>query len=122
MKYVKQFMMIMLFTFLGEVLREVLPLPVPASIYGLALMFVALLTGVLKVEKVRETGKFLIEIMPLMFIPAAAGLIDAWPSLKPVGVPIVVIMVVSTVIVMVLSGWVTQFMMRRKKKNKGGQQ
>ena len=122
MKYVKQFMMIMLFTFLGEVLREVLPLPVPASIYGLALMFVALLTGVLKVEKVRETGKFLIEIMPLMFIPAAAGLIDAWSSLKPVGVPIVVIMVVSTVIVMVLSGWVTQFMMRRKKKSEGGQQ
>ncbi len=122
MKYVKQFMMIMLFTFLGEVLREVLPLPVPASIYGLVLMFVALLTGVLKVEKVRETGKFLIEIMPLMFIPAAAGLIDAWPSLKPVGVPIVVIMVVSTVIVMVLSGWVTQFMMRRKKKSEGGQQ
>lgn len=122
MKYVKQFMMIMLFTFLGEVLREVLPLPVPASIYGLVLMFVALLTGVLKVEKVLETGKFLIEIMPLMFIPAAAGLIDAWPSLKPVGVPIVVIMVVSTVIVMVLSGWVTQFMMRRKKKSEGGQQ
>ena len=122
MKYVKQFMMIMLFTFLGEVLREVLPLPVPASIYGLVLMFVALLTGVLKVEKVRETGKFLIEIMPLMFIPAAAGLIDAWPSLKPVGVPIVVIMVVSTVIVMVLSGWVTQFMMHRKKKSEGGQQ
>ena len=122
MKYVKQFLMIMLFTFLGEVLREVLPLPVPASIYGLVLMFVALLTGVLKVEKVRETGKFLIEIMPLMFIPAAAGLIDAWPSLKPVGVPIVVIMVVSTVIVMVLSGRVTQFMMRRKKNSEGGQQ
>lgn len=122
MKYVKQFLMIMLFTFLGEVLREVLPLPVPASIYGLVLMFVALLTGVLKVEKVRETGKFLIEIMPLMFIPAAAALIDAWPSLKPVGVPIVVIMVVSTVIVMVLSGRVTQFMMRRKKKSEGGQQ
>lgn len=122
MKYVKQFLMIMLFTFLGEVLREVLPLPVPASIYGLVLMFVALLTGILKVEKVRETGKFLIEIMPLMFIPAAAGLIDAWPSLKPVGVPIVVIMVVSTVIVMVLSGRVTQFMMRRKKKSEGGQQ
>ena len=122
MKYVKQFLLIMLFTFLGEVLREVLPLPVPASIYGLVLMFVALLTGVLKVEKVRETGKFLIEIMPLMFIPAAAGLIDAWPSLKPVGVPIVVIMVVSTVIVMVLSGRVTQFMMRRKKKSEGGQQ
>ena len=122
MKYVKQFLMIMLFTFFGEVLREVLPLPVPASIYGLVLMFVALLTGVLKVEKVRETGKFLIEIMPLMFIPAAAGLIDAWPSLKPVGVPIVVIMVVSTVIVMVLSGRVTQFMMRRKKKSEGGQQ
>ncbi len=121
MRYAKQFLIILLFTFLGELLRVLLPLPVPASIYGLLLLFAALLTGVLKIEAVRETGKFLIEIMPLMFIPAGAGLIDAWPALKPLLLPVAVIMVVSTVAVMAVSGCVTQFIMRRGKKDGGGQ-
>ncbi len=121
MRYAKQFLIILLFTFLGELLRVLLPLPVPASIYGLLLLFAALLTGVLKIEAVRETGKFLIEIMPLMFIPAGAGLIDAWPALKPLLLPVAVIMVVSTVAVMAVSGCVTQLIMRRGKKDGGGQ-
>ncbi len=121
MRYAKQFLIILLFTFLGELLRVLLPFPVPASIYGLLLLFAALLTGVLKIEAVREAGKFLIEIMPLMFIPAGAGLIDAWPALKPLLLPVVVIMVVSTVAVMAVSGCVTQFIMRRGGKDKGGQ-
>lgn len=114
MRYIKQFFVILLFTFLGELLRGLLPFPVPASIYGLLLLFAALFFGVLKVEAVRETGKFLIEIMPLMFIPAAVGLIDAWPSLKPVLVPVAVIMAVSTVVVMAASGLITQYIMQRK--------
>lgn len=120
MRYIKQFLVILLFTFLGELLHEALPFPVPASIYGLLLLFAALFSGVVKVEAVREAGKFLIEIMPLMFIPAAAGLIDAWPSLKPVLVPVAVIMVVSTVVVMALSGRITQRIMRRNRREGGG--
>ena len=72
MKYVKQFAMILLVSFAGELLNYLLPLPVPASIYGLVLMLVCLLTGIIKLDAVRDTACFLIEIMPLMFIPAAA--------------------------------------------------
>lgn len=120
MRYIKQFLVILLFTFFGELLHEALPFPVPASIYGLLLLFAALFTGVVKVEAVCEAGKFLIEIMPLMFIPAAAGLIDAWPSLKPVLVPVAVIMVVSTVAVMAVSGRITQRIMRGNRREGGG--
>ena len=77
MKYLKQFGMILFISFLGEILRAVIPLPIPASIYGLVLMLTALLTGILPLEKVRDTGKFLIGMMPLMFIPAAVGLLDS---------------------------------------------
>lgn len=115
MKYVRQFLVILGFSFLGEMLKEVLPLPIPASIYGLVLLFAALELGVIKVEAVRDTGKFLIEIMPLMFIPAGAGLIDAWDALKPMFVPTAVILTVSTVIVMAVSGRAAQFVIRRKK-------
>ena len=117
MKYLRQFMIILLFSFLGELLKYVLPFPVPASIYGLVLLFIALETRILPLAAVKDAGKF----MPLMFIPAGAGLIDAWDALRPICVQIVMIMVVSTIVVMIVSGHVTQFVMRRGKR-KGEQQ
>lgn len=116
MKYLKQFMVILAFSFLGEVLHQVLPLPIPASVYGLVFMLVALMTGVLKLHQVKEASAFLIEIMPVMFIPAAAGLIDSWGILQPVIVPIGIITVVTTVFVMAVTGLVTQGIIRKGKK------
>ena len=108
MKYLKQFMIILAFSFLGEVL--------PASVYGLVFMLAALMTGVLKLHQVKEASAFLIEIMPVMFIPAAAGLIDSWGILQPVIVPIGIITVVTTVFVMAVTGLVTQGIIRKGKK------
>ena len=116
MKYIKQFMIILAISFIGELLKYLLPLPVPASIYGMVLMFLALLTGVLKLEQVRETGKFLIEIMPLMFIPAGVGLMSSWGTLKPLLFPVAVITVVTIVTVMVASGHTAQFILKKEKK------
>lgn len=116
MKYIKQFMIILAISFSGEVLRYLLPLPVPASIYGMILMFAALMTGVIRLEDVRETGKFLIEIMPLMFIPAGVGLMSSWHTLKPLLVPVAVITVVTIVTVMLASGHTAQFILKRKAK------
>lgn len=118
MKYLRQFCIILLLSFLGEGLHIILPLPVPASVYGLVLMLAALQTGILKTHQVRETAGFLIEIMPVMFIPAAAGLLNAWGVLKPVFVPVAVITAVTTVFVMVVTGLVTQGIIRKgRKKN-----
>ena len=84
MKFLRQFMIILLLSFLGEVLKMFIPLPIPASVYGLVLMLVCLMTGVLKTSQVKDAAFFLIEIMPVMFIPAAAGLIDSWKVLQPI--------------------------------------
>ena len=116
MKYMKQFILILTISFVGELLKYLLPLPVPASIYGMVLMFLALLTGVIKLEHVRETGKFLIEIMPLMFIPAGVGLMSSWSTLKPLLLPVAVITVVTIVTVMVASGHTAQFILKREEK------
>ncbi len=114
MKYIAQFAIIIAVSFVGEILHLVIPLPIPASIYGLVLMLVGLITGIIPLGRVRETGKFLVEIMPIMFIPAAVGLLDSWSVLKPILLPVAVITVVSTILVMAVSGRVTQAMMRRK--------
>ncbi len=120
MKYLKEFGIIIVISFVGEILNYLLPLPVPASVYGFVILFVCLMTGLLKLESVKATGKFLVEIMPVMFIPAAVGLIDSFDVLKPILVEVAVILVVTTVVVMVVAGRVTQFIIRRGEKSNEG--
>ena len=73
MKYLRQLLIILIFSFIGEILHSLIPIQVPASIYGLVLLFIALLTGIIQLPQVKEAAKYLIEIMPLMFIPAGVG-------------------------------------------------
>ena len=116
MKYIKQFGIILSVTLLGELLNAVIPLPVPASIYGLVLMLTGLMTKLIPLHALKETGKFLLDIMPLLFVPAAVGLIDTWGVLRPVIVPVTVTVLVSTVAVMAASGLATQAFIRFSKQ------
>ena len=119
MKYLRQFMIILLVSCWGELLKYVIPLPVPASIYGLVILFILLETGILKLDAVKETSVFLIEIMPLMFIPAGVGLMESWGDLNSMLVEVVVIILVSTVLVMGVSGKVTELVLKRSANKKG---
>lgn len=116
MKYLIQFLIIIAFSFLGELLHYFLPLPIPASIYGIVLLFVALELKWVKVKDIRETSSFLIAVMPVMFIPAAVGLMDSWKSIGNSWLAYIVVTVLSTFIVMAVSGVVTQYVIRRNKK------
>lgn len=118
MKYVQQFLLIISVSFIGEILKAVLPFPIPASIYGLLIMLVALVTGVIKLDKVKGAADFLVDVMPVMFIPAAAGLLVSFTELKGIVIPVMVITFLSTILVMVVSGGVTQWVIRHDKKRK----
>lgn len=114
MKFFKQFGWIMFVTCLGEILKYLWPFPIPASIYGLVLMMLFLMTGFIKLDRVYQAGTFLIEIMALMFIPAAVGIIESWAQLQRIILPVSIITVITTVMVMVVSGKVTQFILERE--------
>ena len=118
MKFLIQFMIIIAFSFLGELLHYILPLPIPASIYGIVLLFVALELKWVKVKDIRETSSFLIAVMPVMFIPAAMGLIDSWKSIGNSWLEYIIVTVLSTFVVMGVSGWITQFVIQRNKVQK----
>lgn len=107
MKYMKQFSIILAVTCVGEILKYFIPLPIPASIYGLVLMLVLLISGLVKLEDVNDVATFLIEIMPMMFIPAGVGLMTAWSKLQPVLLPVLFITFATTVLVMLVTGKVT---------------
>ena len=119
MKYVRQFWIILLISAMGEALHVLIPLPVPASVYGLVIMLIALGTHIIRLEQVKEAAEFLIEIMPVMFIPAAVGLLESWGVLQPMFLPVIIITLVSTVVVMAATGISSQLIIRLgKHRNK----
>lgn len=120
MKYVFQLTRILAFCFAGEVLHTLLPLPVPASIYGLVLLVAALLTGLVRLDQIRETAVFLTGIFPLLFVPAAVGVMELRAELAAMLVPVVLAAVPVTVLVMAASGLTTQTLARVLSR-RGGQ-
>lgn len=115
MKYIKESAIIFGITMIGEFLNRLLPLPVPAGVYGLLLLL--LCTKVLKLEAIEATGNFLLDTMPIMFIPASVGLIDSYDAMKAILIPLIVTCLISTVVVMGVTGKVTEFMVKLLKKN-----
>ena len=116
MRYLFQSGRILAFCFAGEVLHAVLPLPVPASVYGLLLLLLALCFGIVRPEQVRETGLFLTGIFPLLFVPAAAGVMELWAELGALLLPAVIAIVPVTVLVFAAAGRTTQALIHRKEK------
>lgn len=115
MKLIFEFARIAAFCFVGEVCHLVLPLPIPASVYGLMLL-AALRFGVVKLEQVRTAALFLTGIFPLLFVPAAAGVMDLWADLQAMLVPVLLALIPITILVMTVSGCVTQRLAERKEK------
>lgn len=114
LKYVFQFCRILFFCFLGEVLHFLLPLPIPASVYGLVLLLLALRFGLVKLEQLREVAAFLILIMPLLFVPATVGVMALWSEIRALLWPIVIAFLPVTALVMIVTGRVAQRLIRWK--------
>lgn len=117
MNYVKQFCIILAFSFTGEVLNRLIPLPVPASIYGLVLLFLTLEFKIIKVEHIKEVSKFLLGIMSIFFVPSSVGFINALPLMKKYGIQFALIGIVSTFIVFGVTGRITQQLMKIRNRN-----
>lgn len=115
MKYLHQALLIFLFTALGELLHYLIPLPIPASIYGMVLLFAALALKIVPEKAVSDIGSFLTSLLPLLFVPPLVSLLDYWDLIKDDLVAILVIILLSTVLVFAVSGWVTQWLVSRKK-------
>ena len=119
MKYLKQLAIILLFSVVAEALSALIPLPIPAAIYGILLLLIALCTGLLKPEAVSDTAKFLIAIMPLLFVAPAVNILKNWGLIAPQLVPICIITAVSTIIVFAVSGLVTKLLQGKGAKENG---
>lgn len=121
MKYIKEGAILFGITLAGEGLNYVLPLPVPSGVYGLFLLLALLCSGILKLSQIEAAGNFLLDIMPVLFIPASAGLMESYADMKVILIPLVVICVVSTLVVMAVTGKTAEWMIeggRRKQRSR----
>ena len=118
MKYIKQIWIILGVCFIAELLEYLIPLPVAASIYGLLLMLAALMTKVIKLKDVENVSDFLTGNMAIMFIPAVVGIMASVEEMKKMLIPLIVISVISTLLVISVTGWVTQWIIRGRKDGK----
>ena len=116
MKYITQVLYILLFSLLGEALQAVIPLPIPAAIYGFVLLFLALSTGILKQEQIQETADFLISCMGILFVAPAVNILTYYDVIAPQLAKVCLVVVLSTAVVFAVSGWVTQ-QLRKKGEN-----
>lgn len=118
MKYVRQLSVIFSISLIAELMEYLIPLPVAASVYGLVLMLAGLITKIIPLEQVEGAADFLVEIMPVLFIPPTVSIMTSFEVLSQLLVPVTVISVVSTVLVMAVTGRVAQGIMK-KTGNKG---
>ena len=116
MKYLTQFLRILAFTLAGELLQRLVPQPIPASVYGLVLLFGALNTGLVKLEQVKDAGGFLISILPILFVSPAVGILDNWEAIRGALIPILALTLLSTVLTFGIAGRATQAMMGKEEK------
>lgn len=116
MEYLFQLLIILGASFLGEVLNTLLPLPVPASVYGLLLLFTALMTGLVKLEKVEKTGSFLIATMSVYFISPSVSLMTVIARYLDSLPAVILICLLSTLLVMAVTGKVTELLLKPEEK------
>lgn len=119
MKFMKQLMIILSISLMAELMEYLIPLPVAASIYGLALMLTGLITHIIPLEKVENAADYLVEILPILFIPPTVRVMASAQELKQMLIPLCVISVVSTVLVMGAAGRASQKILELERKKEG---
>ena len=113
--YLKQSAWIFGFTLLGEALHRLLPLPIPAAVYGLVLLFAALCLKLVKVEQINKVSDFLLTILPILFVSPAVNLLESWGIVAPHVIPIALLVVSSTVLVFAVAGLIAQLFCGKEK-------
>ena len=114
MKYLRQALVITAVTFIAEIIKYLVPLPIPASIYGLILLFVLLKTGAVKLEQIQDVGDLLLELMPLLLVPASVSFLTVLDTIQGMLLPVLIMGFIGTISVMLVTGRISQWAVRRK--------
>ena len=114
MKFFRESILLLSIYFAGEIISNLLNLPVPGSIIGMILLFVLLTSHIVKVENVENLANFFLDHLAFFFIPASVGLMTSFASLKGSIFKIILLCILTTIIVIAVTGITVQFICNRK--------
>ncbi|WP_140456781.1 CidA/LrgA family protein [Priestia megaterium] len=110
------------FSMIGEAVHHMLHLPIPGSIIGLILMLICLMCKIVPIKAIEDGASFLLSFLPLLFIPAMAGVMNYPSLLSSSGAVLFLIIVLSTIVTMAAAGIASQLLEKKANKRKEKQQ
>jgi len=116
MKILKELTIVLLITFLGEVLSRGLSLPLPGTVVGMLLLLICLLLKVIKVDSLQSISTYMLDNLAFFFLPAGVGIISSFDLLKGNTIKILFIIFISTFVVLVVTGYTVQVLISLQKK------
>lgn len=116
MQYVRQFFIILLLSFAGEIVHQLVPAPIPASVYGLVLFFLCLQFKIVKLESVEAVSRFFLILLPMTLVPLTVGIVDSIDVLYKVAVPAILLGVFGTILTALAAGGAAEVIVRRNER------
>lgn len=113
MKIFRQFVIVVLIAFSGEIINHFFNTPIPGNVLAMILLLIFLTTGFIKLSMIDKVTDFMLNHLALFFIAPGVSLIKNLDQLKEDWVAIITIVVASTIIIMAVTGLTIQFIMRR---------
>jgi len=106
--------LLLLFQLCGEILSRLLSLPIPGNVIGMGLLLLALMTGLVETAWLEEAAELLLSNMALFFVPAGVGVMVYGDLIAAEWLPICVATVLSTFVVMAVTGKLAQTLETRE--------
>ncbi len=112
MKLLGQFGIVLIILFLGETIKTFTGLPIPGTIIGMIMLLICLLTGIIRVEKIDEVTKLILDHLAFLFIPAGVSMLKNFHLIKEEWLYVLIILIVSTALVIAVTALTVQFLRR----------
>lgn len=116
MKIILQIAVVFAICWVGEIVAAQLPIPFPASVLSMILLFILLMIRFIRVEHIREKAEFMTKNMAVFFIPAGVGIIDNYIYVQGNVLPLLTVCFVSTVLTFLATGWTVKAVIRLQER------
>lgn len=118
MKLLKQLAIICGIFYAGHIFQTATKFPIPSTVLGMIFLLILLLTGIIKLEQIDSVGQFLLDHLTFLFIPGGVGLIASLDLIKDQWLQILILIILSTSIVITVTGLTVQALKGNKKEGK----
>ncbi|MEG0817525.1 CidA/LrgA family protein [Cetobacterium sp.] len=111
-----EFAIILAITYISSIISKYTPIPIPGPVIGILLLFILLNFKILKVENIKNATNLMLTNLAFLFLPPGVGLLKSIDILANNWHKLFFVIVTTTIITLVITGWSVQFIIKRKEE------